>query len=80
MSGPNAKLFIVGLVALAIGLATDPERLQAIRRKLASDRLTTPLFDGSLTRHIESIYATIYERHMQDLPPSHILSGHASVA
>lgn len=59
-------------VALAIGLATDPGRLQAIRRKLASDHLRTPLFDGSLTRHIEGIYAAIYERHMQGLPPSHI--------
>jgi len=59
-------------VSLAIELATDPGRLQAIRRKLASDRLTTPLFDGSLTRHIEGIYAAIYERHMQDLPPIHI--------
>lgn len=59
-------------VSLAIELATDPGRLQAIRRRLASDRLTTPLFDGSLTRHIEGIYTAIYERHMQDLPPSHI--------
>jgi predicted O-linked N-acetylglucosamine transferase (SPINDLY family) len=62
-------------VALAIGLATDPERLQAIRRKLASNRLSTPLFDRSLTRHIEDIYAAIYERHMQDLPPGHIYPG-----
>ncbi len=59
-------------VALAIGLATDPERLQAIRRKLAANRLSTPLFDRSLTGHIEGIYAAIYERHMQDLPPGHI--------
>lgn len=59
-------------VALAIELATDPGRLQTIRRKLVSDRLTTPLFDGSLTRHIEGIYAAIYERYMQDLPPCDI--------
>jgi predicted O-linked N-acetylglucosamine transferase (SPINDLY family) len=59
-------------VASAIELATDQERLQAIRRKLAANRLSTPLFDRSLTRHIESIYTAIYERHMQDLPPDHI--------
>src|SRR5213078_1577334 len=31
--------------ALAIDLATRPDRLQAIRHRLAGNRLSTPLFD-----------------------------------
>ncbi len=42
---------------LAIDLATHPEKLAAIKRKLANNRLTTPLFNTRLfTRHIEAAY------------------------
>jgi predicted O-linked N-acetylglucosamine transferase (SPINDLY family) len=59
--------------ALAIELATDPEKLAAIKRKLANNRLTTPLFDTQMyTRHIEAAYAAMYERYQADLPPDHI--------
>jgi predicted O-linked N-acetylglucosamine transferase (SPINDLY family) len=59
--------------ALAIDLATHPTRLGEIRRKLAANRLTTPLFDSQLfTRHIEAAYTTMYERYWADLPPDHI--------
>jgi predicted O-linked N-acetylglucosamine transferase (SPINDLY family) len=58
---------------LAIELATNPEKLAAIKRKLAGNRLTTPLFDTKLfTRHIESAYETVYERYRAGLPPDHI--------
>jgi protein O-GlcNAc transferase len=59
--------------ALAIDLATHPERLARIKQKLAANRLTTPLFDTELfTRHIEAAYTEMYERYQADLPPKHI--------
>jgi len=58
---------------LAIGLATKPARLAQIRRKLAQNRLTTPLFDTELsTRHFEDAYGQMYERYHADLPPAHL--------
>jgi len=59
--------------ALAIEVATNPEKLVQIRRKLARNRLTTPLFDTRLfTRHIEAAYGVMYERYQDDLLPDHI--------
>lgn len=58
---------------LATKLATTPEQLAAIKRKLANNRLTTPLFDTQLfTRHIEAAYTAMYERYQENLPPDHI--------
>jgi predicted O-linked N-acetylglucosamine transferase (SPINDLY family) len=58
---------------LAIELATNPEKLASIKRKLANNRLTTPLFDTqTFTRHIEAAYTAMYERYQTDLPPDHI--------
>ena len=59
--------------ALAIELATQPERLAAIRQKLERHRLTTPLFNTKFfTQHIEGAYAQMYERYHSDLAPEHI--------
>ena len=59
---------------LAIDLATHPEKLAIIKRKLAENRLTTPLFDTKLfTKHIEAAYTAMYERHQAGLPPDHIV-------
>lgn len=59
--------------ALAVELATDPERLRQIKQKLEKNRLTTPLFDTRLfTRHIEDAYRQMYERYQADLQPEHI--------
>jgi predicted O-linked N-acetylglucosamine transferase (SPINDLY family) len=59
--------------SLAIELATKPETLSEIRRKLASNRLTTPLFDTQLfTKHIEAAYTSMYELYQADLGPDHI--------
>ena len=58
---------------LAIELATNKERLTALKRKLETNRLTTPLFDTELfTRHIESAYVKMYDRYQADLPPEPI--------
>jgi predicted O-linked N-acetylglucosamine transferase (SPINDLY family) len=62
---------------LAIELATNLEKLTAIKDKLANNRLTTPLFDTQLfTRNIETAYTAMYERYQADLPPDHIYVPH----
>jgi predicted O-linked N-acetylglucosamine transferase (SPINDLY family) len=62
--------------AKAIELATNPVLLHKIKTKLASNRLTTPLFNAKLfTKHIESAYSTMYQRHTNGLNPDHIYIG-----
>jgi predicted O-linked N-acetylglucosamine transferase (SPINDLY family) len=52
--------------ALAIELATNPDRSAAIKLKLANNRLTTPLFDTKLyTRHIEAAYRDLVSHRAQ---------------
>lgn len=57
----------------AIKLATSPESLAAIRQKLDSHRLTTPLFDTELfCKNIEDAYIQAYKRYQNDLVTEHI--------
>jgi predicted O-linked N-acetylglucosamine transferase (SPINDLY family) len=59
---------------LAIDLAANPGKLAGIKRKLAGNRLTTPLFDTKLfTKHIETAYTAMHERHKAGLAPDHIV-------
>ncbi|MDI1277300.1 tetratricopeptide repeat protein [Methylobacter sp.] len=59
--------------AVAIELATNPDKLGVIKRKLNDNRFTTSLFDTQLfTKHIESAYEKMYERYQADLAPEHI--------
>ena len=47
----------------AIALGSNPQRLAAIRSKLASIRGSCPLFDTQrFTRHLEAAYAGMWER------------------
>jgi predicted O-linked N-acetylglucosamine transferase (SPINDLY family) len=56
--------------ALALALATDPARLSSIRRKLADNRATCPLFDGDrFRRHIEAAYTTMWDIYRRGEPP-----------
>ena len=56
--------------ALAIELATNPQRLVEIKLKLANNRLTTPLFDTPLfTKNLEAAYIKMLERCLAGLPP-----------
>jgi protein O-GlcNAc transferase len=58
---------------LAIELATNPEKLAAIKDKLARNRLTTPLFDAKrFIRHIDAAYTKAYRRYQAGLQPDHI--------
>ena len=58
---------------LAIGLARDPEKLAALKAKLAANKRVMPLFDiRRFTKDIEALYAAMYDRYQADLPPEHI--------
>jgi protein O-GlcNAc transferase len=59
--------------ALAIDLALDRQKLQGFRERLQKNRLTTPLFDAALyTKHLETAYEAMFQRHQAGLPPDHI--------
>jgi predicted O-linked N-acetylglucosamine transferase (SPINDLY family) len=59
--------------ALAIELAKYPEKLDALKQKLASNRLTTPLFDTpQFTKDLERAYVQMYERYQADQLPEHL--------
>jgi len=48
----------------AVELASRPQLLEPIRARLAAERTTRSLFDSPrFTRHLESAYALIYDRH-----------------
>lgn len=56
---------------LAVRLATHPTALAALRDKLASNRLQTPLFDTErCARHLEQAYQLMWQRRVQGLPPA----------
>ncbi len=58
---------------LAIDLATHPDRLAQIKRRLADNRLATPLFDcGRFTHHLEAAYQTMWQRWRDGQPPAPI--------
>jgi predicted O-linked N-acetylglucosamine transferase (SPINDLY family) len=57
--------------ALALQLANDMGRLGAIKAHLATNRETAVLFDTpGYTRHLESAYLTMWERHLRGEPPA----------
>ena len=56
--------------ALARNLATEPELMSSIRRKLADNRSTCPLFDGDrFRRHVEAAYTTMWDIHRNGASP-----------
>lgn len=61
---------LTNYAALALALAHDPARLQALRDRLTRQRLTAPLFDVvGYTRSLETLYSTMWARHLAGLPP-----------
>jgi protein O-GlcNAc transferase len=59
---------------LAVALAMDPAKLSIVKRRLAENRLTTPLFDTKrFTKHIEEAYTAMHERYWAGLAPDHIV-------
>ena len=59
--------------ALAIELATNPKKYKSLKNKLINNLPEAPLYDTPLfTRHIESAYKTMYERHREGLEQENI--------
>jgi predicted O-linked N-acetylglucosamine transferase (SPINDLY family) len=59
--------------SLAIDLALHPEKLIAIKEKLANNLPTAPLYNTPLfTKHLESAYLSMYDRYQKGLAPEHI--------
>ena len=59
---------------LALDLATNPQKLQAIKDKLLANRDTKPLFDTALfTQHLEEAYRKIYDLYYEGAKPEHIV-------
>jgi predicted O-linked N-acetylglucosamine transferase (SPINDLY family) len=58
---------------LAFELATEPDKLDTVRRKLREHRLTCPLFDSSrFARNLEDAYTRMWELARKSLPPEDI--------
>jgi predicted O-linked N-acetylglucosamine transferase (SPINDLY family)/glycosyltransferase involved in cell wall biosynthesis len=58
---------------LAVELAHDTQRCQALRQRLQQNRMTAPLFDTqAFTRYLEAAYIAMIERYQAGLPPEHI--------
>ena len=63
--------------SMAIKLATNSDQLKILAIRLEENRLSNPLFNTRLiTRHIESAYSMIHDRHQSDLAPEHIYVPH----
>jgi predicted O-linked N-acetylglucosamine transferase (SPINDLY family) len=59
--------------ALAIGLASEPARLAALKKKLAQNRAASPLFDGrKIARHMEAAFEAMLARAGSGLPPGNL--------
>jgi predicted O-linked N-acetylglucosamine transferase (SPINDLY family) len=59
--------------ALALDLATHPEKLGALKAKLGQNKLSYPLFDTArFTANIEGLYSKMWQRHLAGFPPEHI--------
>lgn len=60
-------------VEQAVAIATDPTLAASLRRKLATQSATAPLFDmPAYTRALESAFATMQQRHEAGRAPEHI--------
>jgi protein O-GlcNAc transferase len=65
--------------ALALALARDPERLTAVRAKLARNRGTEPLFDTArVTRNLEAAYTIMWDRTQRHEAPESFSVSDAS--
>ena len=61
-------------VLRAIDLAMHPKKTQAIKEKLATNRMSSPLFNSRrFTRDLEAVYREMMERHFLGLSPENII-------
>lgn len=67
--------------ALALRLARAPDELAAVKRKLAAQRSTAPLFDSAgFTRDLEALFDRMWARHQSGEPPAEIRLPEAPAA
>ncbi|WP_051767888.1 tetratricopeptide repeat protein [Sphingobium sp. DC-2] len=67
--------------AMALELAHSPEKLAALKARLAVNRTSSPLFDTTAhTRSLEAAYEAAHERRLQGLAPAPITIGHDGMA
>ncbi len=56
----------------AASLASEPDKLAAVKKRLRNNAAQSPLFDTRrTTRALEAAYAQMVQRHRQCLPPTH---------
>lgn len=61
---------------MALELARDPQRMAALRTRLAESRATCPLFDtAGYTRRVEEALAEMHRRAQSGLTPQHFDAG-----
>jgi predicted O-linked N-acetylglucosamine transferase (SPINDLY family) len=61
---------------LAVALGNDPQSVQALKKKLENNKLTTPLFDSDLfTQDIEELFSLMYESYHNDTNHTSFLSS-----
>ncbi len=62
--------------AIALELASHPQKLALIKHRLAENRLTQALFDTPrFARGLEAAYEAMYDRYQAGLAPDHIYIG-----
>ncbi|MDP6651616.1 MAG: tetratricopeptide repeat protein, partial [Gammaproteobacteria bacterium] len=62
-----------GYEQLALGLATNPEKLNSIKARLNTERDNSALFDtGQFTKDIETAYRWMYDRYFAGENPAHL--------
>lgn len=60
--------------ALAYDLATNPEKLQALRARVVANRRASPLFDTPrFTRNLETLYERMLDRYRTALAPESLV-------
>jgi predicted O-linked N-acetylglucosamine transferase (SPINDLY family) len=66
--------------SIALKLARDPQRLAKVKRKLARNRETHPLFDTAhYTRNLETAFSMMWRRHQNGDPPQSFAVDAATV-
>ena len=59
--------------SLAIELATHPEKMEELRKRLSQNSQTRPLFDtATYTRHVENAFKQMYDRYQAKLAPANL--------
>ena len=62
--------------ALAVELATQPDKMNELKKRLMHNKLSSPIFDGQhLSQHLEGLYREMHRRHLEGLTPDHIESS-----